>query len=122
MAQITVEHDTLVLTLRGLDKLWAFKSQLTVPLAHVQHVALDRTVARRLWKGFRAPGTSIPWVIAAGTFIDGHRRVFWAVPFAQPALVIDLVHERYDQLIVGGPDPAAVVQQLQAAMPRLAGG
>ena len=122
MAQITVEHDTLVLTLRGLDKLWAFKSQLTVPLAHVQRVTLDRTVARRLWKGFRAPGTSIPWVIAAGTFIDGHRRVFWAVPFAQPALVIDLVHERYDRLIVAVPDPAAVLQQLQAVVPPAAGG
>lgn len=122
MAQVTIDHDTLVVTLRGLDPLFAFTRRLTVPLAHVQRVALDRTVARRLWKGIRAPGTSVPWVLAAGTFLDGRQRVFWAVHFLQPALVIDLVHERYDRLIVGVADPAAVVQQLQAAMPRLAGG
>lgn len=121
MAQLTVEQDTLVLTLRGLDKLWSFKSRLTVPLSHVQRVALDRRVARRLWKGFRAPGTSIPWVIAAGTFIDGHKRVFWAVHFVQPALVIDLVGERYDQLIVAVPNPTAVLQQLQAVLPSSGG-
>jgi hypothetical protein len=65
------------------------------------------------------PGTSIPGVITAGTFYHHGNRVFWDVHHPQNTIVIELHDERYSELIVEVADPAAAVERVKAALPRL---
>lgn len=115
MADIRIEGDTLVVDITGLDKLWALKSSLTIPLANVRGATSDPGIVREP-KGLRAPGTHLPGVITAGTFhIDGEK-VFWDVHDAAKAVVIELADERYARLVVQVDDPRTTVAQIEAAL------
>jgi hypothetical protein len=46
MARVEVAGDLLSVQIEGTDKLWTFKSQLNIPLAHVTGVEADPEVAR----------------------------------------------------------------------------
>jgi hypothetical protein len=116
MVNLTVNGDRLTLQVRGLDRLWAMRSRLDIPLASVRAVRIDPQVARGLWKGVSAPGTHIPGLIIAGTFYQDDKRIFWDVHDPNKTVVIDLVGQRYDQLIVEVSDPATVVSMLERAI------
>ena len=116
MVEISVAAAQLHVEVKGMDKLWAFKGHLEIPLAHIRGVHADTSIARGWWKGIKAPGTSIPGVLRAGTFYQEGKRVFWDVHDPEQTIVIDLHDERYDQLIVEVADPAAAVKQLTAAL------
>src|SRR4051794_33406565 len=103
--------------MQGLDKLWALKSRLEVPLAHVRGATADPGVVKEP-KGIRAPGAHVPGVLTAGTFhIDGER-VFWDVHDPEKAVVIELDDERYARLVVQVDDPRATVALVERALHR----
>jgi hypothetical protein len=115
VAHVRVENDTLIVEMRGLDKLWALKSRIEVPLAHVRGATADPGMIREP-KGIRAPGAHVPGVIVAGTFhVDGER-VFWDVHDAAKAVVIELEGERYARLVVQVDDPRATVELVERAV------
>ncbi|HWM87160.1 MAG TPA: hypothetical protein VNO33_15010 [Kofleriaceae bacterium] len=116
MVDLTVKGDRLSLQVRGLDRLWAMRSRLDLPIASVRAVRIDPRVARGLWKGVSAPGTHIPGIIIAGTFYQDDKRIFWDVHDPEKTVVIDLVGQRYDQLIVEVHDPESVVKMLERAI------
>lgn len=118
MVELVIEGGTLHLEVKGIDKLWALKSSLAIPLEHVRGARRDPEVARVWNKGLRAPGTHIPGVIVAGTFYQHGKRIFWDVHRAANTIVIELADERYDQLIVEVADPAAVVARIGEALAR----
>ncbi|HEU4698927.1 MAG TPA: hypothetical protein VFS40_07100 [Gemmatimonadales bacterium] len=64
----------------------------------------------------RLPGTHIPGIITAGTFLQDGRRTFWDVHDAERAIVVELEGERYDRLVVEVEHPMAVVSRIQAAL------
>jgi hypothetical protein len=91
-----------------MPKLWAFKSELTVPFGNIIN-AHRNTESVRGWKGWRAPGTSISSIITAGTFYrDGHR-IFWDVSNIENCIIVDLEHEEYKQLIIEVDNPTAAL-------------
>ena len=55
MNTVSIVGDLLVVRPRGLDRLWAFRRQLSVPLAHVRGATVDPE-ARREVRGLRGPG------------------------------------------------------------------
>jgi len=116
MVQITVVGDVAALEVQGLDKLWSLKSRLEIPLSHIRAVRADPQVAHGWWHGIKAPGTNLPGVITAGTFYQHGKRVFWDVHDPERTIVIELVDERYDELIIEVPDPASAVGLLQASI------
>jgi hypothetical protein len=116
MVEISVSAGQVRLEVKGLDKLWAFKGTLEIPVAHIRGARVDTDIARGWWKGIRAPGTSIPGVIRAGTFYQDGKRVFWDVHHPEKTIVIDLHDETYDQLIVEVADPPAAVEQITKAL------
>ena len=75
MVDLSVAEGKLTLHVRGSDKLWAFKSSLEIPLAHVGGVRADPEVARGWWHGIRLPGTNVPGVITAGNLLSGRQKV-----------------------------------------------
>jgi hypothetical protein len=116
MVDLTIKGDKLSLRVKGLDRLWAMRSRLDIPLTSVRAVRIDPQVARGLWKGVSAPGTHIPGLIIAGTFYQDDKRIFWDVHDPEKTVVIDLVGQRFDQLIVEVHDPPTVVEMLERAL------
>jgi hypothetical protein len=117
MVDISIQGDTLSLEVEGLDKLWAFKSKLEIPLAHIKRVYRDPQIAGTWqWKGIRAPGTSLPGVITAGTFYQDGKRVFWDIHNPENTIVIELDDDRFDMLIVEVSDPDEAVRLITSAI------
>ena len=117
MVDLSVSAGNLVLHVRGADKLWAFKSSLEIPLAHIAEIRAD-PIAHGWWHGLRMPGTNIPGVLTAGTFYQDGKRVFWDVHNPENTVVIELQDERYNELIVEVPNPKVAVELVKAALPR----
>lgn len=115
MVVISVQGSTVIFEVQGLDKLWALKSRLEIPVERIRGVRADPEIARGWWKGLRLPGTHIPGVITAGSFYQSGRWVFWDVHDAARAIVVELEDDRYDALVVEVADPAAAVAQVEAA-------
>jgi hypothetical protein len=118
MVDLSISDGKLVLHVRGADKLWAFKSSLEIPLAHVAEIRADPAIAQGWYHGIRMPGTNIPGVLTAGTFHHDGKRVFWDVHHPEDTVVIELRDERYTQLIVEVADPAGAVALVKNALPR----
>jgi hypothetical protein len=116
MVDLAIAEGKLTLNVRGADKLWAFKSTLEIPLAHVAAVRADPEVARGWYHGIRLPGTNLPGVITAGTFYQDGERVFWDVHHPENTIVIDLHDERFNQLIVEVADPQGAVSLIQSSL------
>jgi hypothetical protein len=117
MVELSITGGPLVLDVKGTDKLWALKSSLAIPLAHVSGIKADPEIARGWYHGIRMPGTSIPGVITAGTFYQHGKRVFWDVHHPENTVVIELHDERYNELVVEVADPNSAVQMVKAALP-----
>jgi hypothetical protein len=118
MVDLSISNGNLTLHVHGADKLWALKSSLEIPLAHITAIKADPSVAHGWWHGLRMPGTNIPGVLTAGTFYQDGKRVFWDVHNADNTVVLELRDERYNELIVEVADPNAAVEMVKAALPR----
>ena len=94
MVDLSISGGNLVLHVRGADKLWAFKSSLEIPLAHIAEIRADPEIAHGWWHGIRMPGTNVPGVLTAGTFYQDGKRVFWDVHNPENTVVIELKDER----------------------------
>jgi len=117
MARVRIDGSDLVVVMEGLDKLWAFKGSLTIPLANVRGATADPGIAADP-KGVRAPGSHVPGVIVAGTFHQDGEKVFWDVRDASKAVVIELADEKYTRLVVQVEDPRATVALVENAVMR----
>ncbi len=119
MATIDVEDASLIVTMEGADKLWALRSRLEIPLAHVRGARADPTFARdHGYQGLKLGGARVPGVITAGTFRQGGAWVFWDVHDPDQAVVIDLADERYTRLVIGIDDPESAAAGIQEACGR----
>ena len=79
MAQVEVTATGLIIHVMGWDKLWALRSQLEIPLAHLVDSEIAGDSALIAWKGWRNGGTHVPGVITAGTYYKDGERTFWDV-------------------------------------------
>jgi hypothetical protein len=116
LAEIEIDSDTLVVHVKGADRFFALKSELTIPLEHVLGAAKDEEEARHWYHGVRAPGTSLPGVITAGTFHEHGERVFWDVHHPERAIALSLRDESYAKLVVEVEDPDATILAIEAAL------
>ena len=117
MAEVELTEDVLIIHVRGMDRIFALKSRLEIPLSHVVGAEVDAGVAQPpAWKSLRLTATQIPWVVTAGTFYQVGERVFWDVHDPKKAVVIRLSDERYARLIIGVEDPASTAAAIEAAI------
>jgi hypothetical protein len=116
MATVELTEDTLVIHVRGMDRIFALKSELEIPLSHVMGAEADPDLGHpEWWKSLRFTATQIPWVVSAGTFYQEGERVFWDVHDPKKAVMIRLRDERYARLVIGVDDPPATVRAVQEA-------
>lgn len=118
MTSVSIAEGKLTIEVQGWDKLWSLKSRLEIPLEHVVDVrpADDDDSFRLFVRGIRAPGTYVPGVITAGTFLQEGSCVFWDVHDPAKAIAVDLRDERYSKLIIEVADPTATIDSLQHAL------
>ena len=95
MVVVTLTADRAVFEVEGLDKLWALRSRLEIPLEHILGAAHDPEQVGRWWHGVKLVGTDVPGLFAAGTFYYHGELVFWDVRRPQSTLIVSLAHERY---------------------------
>jgi hypothetical protein len=117
MADVTVTHDRLRVSIRGIDVLWAFKARLVLPLDHVKGARRDPHLpAEGPWLGAGRADSLLGYAVAAGPMLVHGRREFWDVHDPERAVTIDLVDEPYQRLVVEVADPAAVIAAVNAAV------
>jgi hypothetical protein len=117
MVAVHVRNDSAIFEVLGWHKLWALKSRIEVPLAHIRAVRKDRFVMRgRI--GWRMAGTYLPGVIIAGTYYRGKKKRFYDVCNAERTIVVELEQERYHELIVEVQNPLTTIDKLNPAKRR----
>jgi hypothetical protein len=116
VVDVTIEGDRIRFAVRGWDKLWSMRSELEIPLAHIRAVRQDPERARGWWHGLRMPGTNVPGVLTAGTFLQHGGAVFYDVHDPEQTVVLELDHEFYHQLVIEVEHPASVVRTISAAL------
>ena len=116
MVHVSIHGDRVRFEVEGWDKLWALKSQLEIPLAHIRSVRADPEQARDWWHGLRLPGTQIPGILTAGSFYQSDGFVFYDVHDPELTVVIELDHERYRRLVIEVANPPEVVERLRSAI------
>lgn len=112
MVSIQKQDSNFIFEVIGMHKLWAFKSQLMIPIEHIAKVSQDNDYVKKCWKGWRMPGTSIPAIITAGTFYSDGNKSFWDVVDTEKCIIIDLTDESYNQLIIEVENPAEAIEIL----------
>ena len=120
MTKVEIQDDRLIARIQGLDQVLALRSELSIPLAHVQGAAVSPPEVRKRWGNlFRAhvPATDVPYVVMAGSFLflDGEH-AFWDVHDPDRTVAIELDHERFARLVLEVEDPQATVAAINAAI------
>lgn len=111
MIKVTKDENNFTFDVIGMHKLWAFKSQLTIPTDNILKVHQDLESIKG-WSGWRVPGTSIPGLIKAGTFYKDGNKIFWDVSNMDNCIIIDLKDEDYKQLIIEVENPLNTIKYL----------
>src|SRR5262245_40472834 len=96
-----------------MEKVWALKGGLTIPLADVRAAGVASADLRP--RGIRAPGTAVPGYFLAGTWRGKKVKEFWYVNRSAPALVLDLESNEYARVVVKVDDPATVAATIEQA-------
>ena len=116
VVKVSVKGDRIRFEVEGWDKLWALRSQLEIPLAHVTGVGIDPDAARGWWHGLKIAGTNLPGVLAAGTFYQTDGAVFFDVHDPERSIVFNLDHELYKRLVIEVEDSEETVALVKAAL------
>ena len=111
MIAISKQDDNFVFEVQHFHKLWALKSQLTIPAEHILKVHRDLDSIKG-WKGWRLLGTSMPGVLTAGTFLKSGKKIFWDVSNIENCIIIELDHEFYNRLIIEVENPEEAIKTL----------
>ena len=119
MTEIELTESTLIVHMKGFDKILSLKSQLEIPLTHVVGAEIDPAVVEQ-WgkinlKEFRV-GTGLPGVIKAGNFLLNGQWAFWDVHDPHKAITIKLADEHYTRLVIEVADPATDVARIEEAL------
>ena len=115
-----VTHDELIITLTGIDAMWALKRKLVVSRSTITSAkVLDRKEAIRLLK-LRLWGSYLPGVVCAGTFLVSKKvglpqgsRAFMSVYRAKQVLVVT-TSSKLALIGVETPQPEAFAVALSA--------
>jgi hypothetical protein len=113
MVTITKEQDFTSFEIKGFHKVLAFKSQITIPNSHILRAYQDETQLND-WRRMRALGTSIPYIIKAGTFYDWQDGVtiFMDITNDNNAIIVELIDEKYKKLMIEVQSPEEAIQLL----------
>jgi len=117
MPVLELTKDELVVHLRAWEAVASLQRSIRIPLANVRGASEDEGF-RGHALGLRAPGTSLPGVLSAGTYYkDGDRQFVFIGPGTHP-VVIELANEKWNRLVLGVEDARRTVLDVSGAISR----
>ena len=116
MSRVKIENNQLIVTVQGARKLFAVKSEISIPLTNVQSVTLGLK-----WKDLpkaweKIVGTNANSFYLGGSFHQEGNKVFYDIKRKEEAVVIMLNDAEFDTLIIGVEDPQATVDLIVQAL------
>ncbi|GAA3159315.1 hypothetical protein GCM10010531_08360 [Blastococcus jejuensis] len=111
MATLQLTDSTLTVSLTRAEKIAGLLRDVEVPRSAVCEVEVVTDPLGAI-RGVRAPGLALPGVRKIGTWRRAGERTFVCIRRAQPAVRIRLTGQRYDSLLVGADDAAAIAASL----------
>ncbi|MCZ2861110.1 hypothetical protein [Blastococcus sp. VKM Ac-2987] len=111
MATLQLTPSTLSVRLTRREKIAGLLRDVTVPRSAISAVDVT-TDALPATRGLRAPGLALPGLRKVGTWRRPGERMLVCVRRGQPAVRVRLTGQRYDTLLVGSDDAAAVAASL----------
>jgi hypothetical protein len=114
MAKVTVEYGELIVEIEGIDALWALRSQLEIPLAHVRGAAIDDSGVTR--PPCLDEATHVSGAVCAGRFLQRGDHIYWNVHEPANAIAIALTDDHYARLVVEVDDPEIAVARINRAV------
>lgn len=120
MPKLELTDSELIVHLGKWEALMALLPGVRVPLTQVRGATEDFTFGgpSGFGLGWRVPGTHVPFVVAAGTFVKkGDRQFVWTHRLLK-TIVIELEDNKWTRLVVGVRDPHGEVARINAAVAR----
>jgi hypothetical protein len=121
MPRLELTDSELIVHLGKWEKLMALHPDVRIPLQQVRGATEDPNFggASGFKLGLRLPGTHIPYVVAAGTFLKAGDRQFVFTRRKLHTIVIELADHEWTRLVIGVPDAHAAAAHINAAVARL---
>jgi hypothetical protein len=113
MVQITKNQNEFVFEIKGIHRIWAFENEIKILKENIVNV-YKKEDKKSFWIGWRAPGTSFPWLITSGTFIKNGERNFWDVCKSKNAIVVELKNSSFNKLIIEVENPTESINLLNS--------
>jgi hypothetical protein len=105
MTQLSIDAKQLAVQLTFAEKLAALHGNITVPLSEVRGASV---VDNRFWMqlGLRIPGTGLPYLLIAGTYVKKGDRAFVWWSRKRVPVEITLNGAGYDRLVISAGSQA----------------
>ncbi|GAJ27279.1 hypothetical protein JCM15457_2252 [Liquorilactobacillus sucicola DSM 21376 = JCM 15457] len=108
--RITITDGKLVVIPQGINKIFAIKRRLEIPLCNVAGATIDEGILNES-RGLKAPGTSVPGYYA-GTFRKNNEKTFFNIKRSSIPVVIQLRNDEYTRLILGVEEARKSVDEI----------
>ena len=118
MVDVSIDNTLAVFTLKGMDRFWAMKGEIRIPLNHIVGMREQPSPSMGWFDGFKLIGTDFPNRFRAGTYYQNGGKVFWDARQGEKVLVVDLKDEGYKKLIVQVDSPASAIRMINDATER----
>ena len=88
-----------IIEIKGLHKLWSFKSEIRIANEHIIRVYQDLNEIEN-FSGLRVPGTYVPYLIKAGTFYQypDSSKTFLDIVNENNVIIIEMKDEEYKKI------------------------
>jgi hypothetical protein len=115
MPRLELTDRELIVHLSFWEKLAAFHRSVRVPLAKVRGATEDAGFSGADM-GLRLPGTSLPGVIAAGTYYNNRDKQFIFVTRKTQPVVIELADAGFARIVLGVANARTEAARINAAL------
>lgn len=112
MAKLQVRGRRLAVELDTWEGVLSLHDDVSIDLGNIETIEAVPFEGVRP-QGLRVPGTGVPGLVHAGTYVDPRGREFWAVVGRHPMVVIDCRGGEWRRVVVGLEDAEAEAGRLR---------
>jgi hypothetical protein len=103
----------LVVTPKGLNKIWALRGRITIPKSCIRSAGVI-SGRENLPIGWRWPGTALPGLILAGTYWKNKERSFYVLRDFDGVVLLELEGHKYARVGIQARDPLELVERINS--------
>jgi hypothetical protein len=115
MPKIEITEEEVIVRLNLWESILSFQKTLHIPLKDIRGATDDDGYSG--WNlGIRSPGTGIPGLISAGSYLKSGDWQYVFVTRGTHRVVIELSHHKYKRLILGVSNARELVTKINTAI------